>query len=199
MIIRVIEPPKDFLPLDRAKAHLNVEPEDVEFDELISAYIAAAASWLDGPDGWLGRCLGEQVLELSACSLTGMRLPLPPVIEVISITCTGSDGVERSLAAADYRLLPDGALWVRNVPSVSGAPDSVKVRYRAGYPDIVTPPESEEGEEQREPTVPKPIQQAVLLLVGQWFKTRENVITGTIATAMPFSVEALLSPYRVWR
>lgn len=199
MIIRIIEPPQPFLSLERVKAHLNVEAEDTEFDGLISAYVASAVAWLDGPEGWLGRCLGEQVLEVSSCSLLGMRVPLPPVMEVISVICTDGDGVERIMPSSDYRLFPNGALWTRNVPVLSGDPDSVKVRYRAGYPDRVTPPEGEDGEERREPTVPMPIQQAILLLVGQWFKTRENVITGTIATAMPFSVEALLSPYRVWR
>lgn len=36
------------------------------------------------------------------------------------------------------------------------------------------------------------IEQAILLLVGHWYATREAVVTGTIATATPLAVERLL-------
>ncbi|RYE43614.1 MAG: phage gp6-like head-tail connector protein [Hyphomicrobiales bacterium] len=38
--------------------------------------------------------------------------------------------------------------------------------------------------------------QAALLLVGHYYANREAVVTGTIATALPFSVSALLDPHR---
>ena len=41
--------------------------------------------------------------------------------------------------------------------------------------------------------VPAAIRQAMLLLVTQWYEHRQ--VTGT-GTALPFSVEALLAPYR---
>jgi uncharacterized phiE125 gp8 family phage protein len=46
-------------------------------------------------------------------------------------------------------------------------------------------------------TVPEPIKQAILLLVGAWFENREAVLTGTIVATLPFAVDALLAPYRV--
>lgn len=198
MHIRVIEPAKAFLSRERVKAHLNIESSDTEFDDLVDGYVAAAVAWLDGPDGWLGRCLGEQVLELTTGHLDGLRLPLRPLIEVVQITLRDDRGGEATLPPEDFCLFQDGALWTRHGLRFSGDPEAVKVRYRAGYRDVVIPAEGETPEREM-PTVPAPIQQAVLLLVGQWFKTRENVVTGTIATALPFAVEALLSPYRVWR
>lgn len=38
---------------------------------------------------------------------------------------------------------------------------------------------------------------AMLLLVGHWYANREAVNTGT-TSALPFAVEALLQPYRIY-
>lgn len=46
--------------------------------------------------------------------------------------------------------------------------------------------------------LPKPIYQAMLLLIGQLYENREPVVTGTIATRLPFSLEYLLAPYKTW-
>lgn len=39
---------------------------------------------------------------------------------------------------------------------------------------------------------------AVLLWAGHLYESREAVVTGTIATTLPFAVDALLAPYRRW-
>lgn len=39
---------------------------------------------------------------------------------------------------------------------------------------------------------------AVMLLGAHLYENREGVVTGTIATALPLSVQFLLAPYRVW-
>ena len=46
-------------------------------------------------------------------------------------------------------------------------------------------------------TVTKQAKQAVNLLVGHWYENRRTVVTGTIATSIPFAVEALLSSQRI--
>jgi hypothetical protein len=46
---------------------------------------------------------------------------------------------------------------------------------------------------------PASLVSAVLLLVGHWFTNREGVVLGTIATDVPFAVEALCIQHRqVW-
>lgn len=45
--------------------------------------------------------------------------------------------------------------------------------------------------------VPRPIRDAMLLMCGDWFKHREDVITGTIVSDLPRGVDTLLSPYRI--
>ncbi|AYF88630.1 phage gp6-like head-tail connector protein [Pseudomonas sp. DY-1] len=42
----------------------------------------------------------------------------------------------------------------------------------------------------------KAIQQGMLLLVGHWYVNREDVVIGTIATALPKATEFLWRPYR---
>lgn len=46
--------------------------------------------------------------------------------------------------------------------------------------------------------VPEPIKQGMLLLVSQMYEHRVPEVTGTIATAIKFSFEALLNPYRIF-
>lgn len=46
--------------------------------------------------------------------------------------------------------------------------------------------------------LPPAITAAILLMAGHLYANREGVVTGTIATALPLSVQFLLSPYRVW-
>ncbi|WP_407906778.1 head-tail connector protein [Escherichia coli] len=42
------------------------------------------------------------------------------------------------------------------------------------------------------------VKAAILLLTGHWYANREVVNTGNITTALPFTVEALLQPYRIY-
>lgn len=157
MRVVVITPPEPIVSAEEAKRHLrlievdgdgNVLPN--EEDDYIEALIAAAQQWIDGPGGWLGRCVGVQTLEVSgrpAC-WPDDRFPYPPFINVL----------------ADQSGVPEGC-----------------VRYRAGYE-----------------TIPAPIKQALLLLIGQWYSFRSNVAEDGAPAEMPMAVEALLSTYRVW-
>ena len=64
---------------------------------------------------------------------------------------------------------------------------SVRIRYTAGYktggPDCLK--------------IPEEIKQALKLLIGHFYENRESVVVGTVANKVPFSVEALLYPFRV--
>ncbi|KQP34298.1 hypothetical protein ASF27_01685 [Methylobacterium sp. Leaf102] len=102
MRVRVVTPPAPILTVEQAKRHLRVEGGDE--DAYIVDLIAVATAWIDGPDGWLGRALGEQVLEavVPSSAWAGERwLPLPPLLDILGET-----------------------------PSDAGF---ITVRYRAGY------------------------------------------------------------------
>lgn len=189
----VIEPPDPLVSLELAKAHLVVQHNDD--DTLISAYIAAASAHIDGPGGWLGRAIGVQTLEARFDSFPCDLIPLiyPQLIVIVSVKYDDDDGVEQTVDAANYSLDPRGALiaYGEAWPSARCRAGSVRVRYRSGY---VENPEAVE----LVAAVPAPITAAVLLMVGDLYANRETVGEGRSAIPMSTTVEALLSPYRVW-
>ena len=71
MSVVVITAPDPIIDLDLAKQHLKVTSDDD--DMLIELYIDAAQSAIDGPRGWLGRCIGAQTLEFR---LDGFTTPI---------------------------------------------------------------------------------------------------------------------------
>ncbi|GJD58144.1 head-tail connector protein [Methylobacterium dankookense] len=104
----VATPPEPIVSLAQAKRHLRVEHGDD--DVYIADLVEVATGWLDGPDGWLGRCLGEQVLETAFpadLDPTLRRYPCPPFLGIVS-----------------------------EIPDVITR--TVTVRYRAGYPSTGT-------------------------------------------------------------
>jgi uncharacterized phiE125 gp8 family phage protein len=184
MGVVVVTPPGLLAELSLAKKHLRVDGSAE--DTLITVYIAAASGHVDGPGAYLGRAVGQQVLEERVACLPslGWVIPVGPVIGVVSVKYLDPDGVEQTLAPETYRvvddvLLPaDGQAW----PTTLVAPDAVRVRWTAGYAQ--TPPS---------------IVAAILLMVGDLYRNRETVVVGSSAGAIPMSttVENLLRPFRV--
>ena len=186
MPIVVVTPPVGLVSYELAKKHLRLEETDDSEKELIEAYIAAASAWIDGPTGWLGRTIMSQTLELRCSTFSAASvLPYGPATEIVSVKYISTTGVEQAVDPDLYQIIAgglspkDGAAW----PALRGDAEGVRVQFKSG---------SE--------TAPASVQQAVLLLVGQWFRNRMAVNTGNLSvTEMPFGVEALLAPFRTWR
>ncbi len=184
MRVIVVTPPARFVSVEEAREHLRVDAGE---DQLIGGMIDAASAHIDGPDGWLGRAIGVQMLTSYYHGFEGGApvLPCPPVISIEDVAVRGDDGVWTSIPSADYELRGDrlypvpGRFW----PSVRWEMDRVRVRYQAGYE-----------------TIPAPIRVAVLLMAGDLYRNRQESVIGTTATTVPMaaSVAALLTPYRVY-
>jgi uncharacterized phiE125 gp8 family phage protein len=171
MALKLITPPATFpVTLAEAKAHCNVNVAD--YDALLNRYLGSATK---SAEMWLGRALVDQTLELTLDTFppNEMRLPFPPLIEVLSITYDDADGDEIVLAASEYTvddksehawILPNGA-W----PATFSGINAVRVRYRAGYLDQASPPVQ---------NVPDDIRHAVLLAVGDAFDHRGTISVG---------------------
>lgn len=185
MDFRVVEPPAPVVSLDEAKQHLIVDyPDD---DLLIETYIQAATAWLDGPTGWLGQVLGEQVLEIVS-EHDPLCLPslLQPVTDIVQVSFTDERGVEQIVDPETYQLGGD-KLWLWPLSPLRHATNS-RIRFKAGYPVV-----------NGKSTVPPSIRVAILMLVGHWYQNRSAVVIGNTVADVPFTVEALLGPYRVYR
>lgn len=199
MSVVVITPPTPVVTIEEMERHLADLPD--EDRDYVGLLIAAATAWIDGPAGWLRRAIGVQLLEArySGFRCDPLRLPIPPVFEIASVEYEDIDGAAQMVDPDDYELREDevGSAWGKHWPSTRayhGRVDAVRIRYWAGYGKRSAGDPSVWVNE-----APAPIKVAIMMLVAQWYNTRENVITGTITSEMPFAVDALLQPFRVYR
>jgi uncharacterized phiE125 gp8 family phage protein len=187
MRVVVVTPPSaEVVSVEQVKDHLNIDHSDD--DALLSAYIAAATAVIDGPEGWLGRAIGEQVLEarLDDFGTGPILLPYPPLVTLSSVKYVDGDGVEQVLASTEYELLGSelDLAWGKSWPSVRSQREAVRIRYTAGYSGEIDPR----------------IHAAILLMVGDLHANRETVVVGSISSPIQMSttVENLLAGLRVY-
>src|SRR5690606_16820554 len=125
-----------------AKEHLRVDGADD--NAVIEGLIRAAVSHLDGWTGILGRCLVEQTWRVDFDRFDQcMRLPLGPVIEIVSVTWRDAEGQISTVNDAEYLIQTDagGAPHLRfrngySFPSGLYESGAVSVTFKAGYPTI---------------------------------------------------------------
>lgn len=198
MALRLITAPAvQPLTLEEVKEHLRVDYTDA--DALITAYIEAATSYVQGRNGFTGRALVTQTWELviDHFPLHEIKIPLPPLQSVESIKYDASDGLETTLATDQYWVddVSEPA-WI--VPITGGWPtgvlsaiNAVRIRFVAGYPATDDSPPDLRG------NIPGAIKQAMLLQIGNFHEHREENIVGLTTMKLPFASENLLRPFRV--
>lgn len=203
----VIEPPKlKPISLDEAKVHLRVDHDDE--DSKIELLIDTAVASLDGPDGWLGRCLINQTLELRLNGFSHERegilcdaisLPCPPLLDAatVNVEYTAMDGNNQSVAPADFRVIRAGSnskamivpAYGKSWPRARCELEAVRIRYQAGYGATSA-------------DVPAPIRSAMLLHIGHLYENRQEVYvdaTRVTAIELPRGIQDLLDPqYRIF-
>ena len=182
---RLITPPATE-PVSAAEAKLHCRIDNSAEDALIAALITTARTHVENETG---QALITQTWEVALdCWPQVLRLPHAPVSTVASITYRDTDGVTATLAATAYTvrtgLTPVQVVFDQDaLPSVALADvGPIKVVYTAGYGAAAS--------------VPKPIFQAMLLLIGHWYQNREAV-TAQSAGPLAMAVDALLEPYRL--
>lgn len=182
---RITAPQNLPLTVYEAKRHLRVEHEDE--DDLIEGLIGAATSHLDGWSGVLGRCLVSQEWMIAYHSFARiLRVPFPDVTAA-SIVYRDADDSEQSVDASNFEIKEDalGAyVWFKDswsAPRTYARPDAVQITVTAGFGDPAD--------------VPKPICQALKLLIGHFYENREAV-TQFNMRELPLAVRSLLAPYR---
>lgn len=183
---RIVDPTESPVSVAEARSHLGLFHNGD--DSLISLYIDAATSNLDGAQGILGRTLVAQTWELTYDSFpcSAIKVPLPPLVSVESIKYLDADGVEQTLPTTEYTVDVDNQPgWVAPVaswPTTFETINAVRIRFVAGY--------GAAGK------VPAAIRAAILLMVADLYENREGAITGTIHTSNP-TMDRLLFPYRM--
>ncbi len=187
MYLSICAPPAtDLVTLVEAKA--QIRDDGVAEDALIQTYIAAVGAYLDGVDGVLGRALVTQVwdLNLPCFPVDALRLPLPPLQVVNSVSYIDTAGATQTVASFQTYdqngvgyIRPDpGAAW----PATKVQENAVTVRFTAGYGAAAA--------------VPASIRLAALLLIGSAAKNREAEIATSMSAANP-AVDRLLRPFTI--
>jgi uncharacterized phiE125 gp8 family phage protein len=191
-LTRVAAPAVAPVTITEAREHLRVIDEGE--DSLITGQIEAATQYLDGRTGILGRALVTQVWDLKLQRFPGahdaIRLPFPPLQAIVSVKYFDSDDVEQTLAETDYDVQPgEFAPVLRRADDIawpwdcSPKPWPITIRFRAGYGDVAA-------------QVPRPLRQAMLLMIGHWYENR-SAVEACELNEVPMAVKALLSPYLV--
>jgi uncharacterized phiE125 gp8 family phage protein len=154
--------------------------------------IWAVTDWLAGRNGWLGMSLCEQTLEFTAEDLSAwvwareIRLPRPPLIEVVSVTHVDPDGIETAVASAGYTtgIGSDGIPFVRMKAGAwpsAGYGEAARIRYRAGHVDGGI----DEG-----------LRQAIIMTVARLYENRGDGIAGDFRED-PF-IQEMFGSYHVF-
>jgi hypothetical protein len=203
----VVAPAVEPVELATIKAHLRVD-HDLD-DDYIAGLVAAARELVESRTGralvtrtlelaldgfpagggyWYRRNRECPTLENFLPTAGGpIPLPTPPLDAVESISYLDADGVTtRVLDPSTYRVSRSDPASVRPAPgqswpATSAEPESLTIRYRAGWPAA---------------NVPARAKQAVLMLVGHWYENREAVLTGTISSELPQAFETLIGSLR---
>lgn len=186
----VTPPQQEPISLQEAKEHCRIDLDDE--DGLLSGYITAARQHVED-------VTGRQLITATwALTLDGwpcfIDVPKAPLVTVSSIAYLDTSGTSQTLATNQYRIEAGtgptagraritreySVVW----PTLRSVGSTVTVTFTAGY--------GTSGDK-----VPMPIRQAMLLLIGHWYRNRESV-TGDVVNELPQAFDALIGPYRTW-
>ncbi len=178
---RTVDP--SVLPVSLAEAKSQCRVDHDEEDSLISAMISAATEYCEA---YTKRqfITGTWTCKLDRFPSDGILLRINPVSSVSSISYNDSNGDAQTLSSSLYtvdantepaRIVP---AWGESWPVTRGHLNDVTVTFMAGYGSAAT-------------SVPARIKNAILLLVGHLYQTRESASEKAIRE-VPMGLRALL-------
>lgn len=180
------QPTNEPVSLDEAKLHLRLD--DSGEDALVSGLIRAARETVERMTG--RSTTNRYCSQTFAAFGSGLELQYPPVSAVSGVGYYDVSGTSGTVAASGYQASLDSLPPVLTVapdcdwPGVQTGRDlPITVTYVAGY--------GASGAD-----VPEAMRLAMKMMIGHWYRNRENVNIGNITNEIPFTVQALLYPLR---
>lgn len=180
------------ISLNEVKAQLRIDGS--ADDTLLTSYIAAARAYVESTTGLaLNTQTWEMTLHDWPYGSNPIVLPKQPVQSITTITYADQANQTQTLASSVYEIdvtrtpafitLTENSDW----PDIYDKQAAITIRFVAGYGATAA-------------SVPEPIRQAMLLLVGHWYANREQVTLGAglTATQLPLGMDALLQPFKVY-
>jgi len=174
--------------LAEAKTHLRIDSSFTADDDYITTLINVATS---AAENYTNLAIMEQSWYLDIDAFPDYFNLLKGTLRVLtinSITYSDENNASQTLASSNY--FADGSIKPARIyfapdatiPSTYDKPNAVSVDFTLGFTAASQ--------------VPAPIKQAVLLMVGTYYETRQTVSDRTYKE-IPQSAEFLLMPYRV--
>lgn len=180
IVTRLSPPVEEPVSIDEARAYLRIDHDDE--DGLIQTLIKAGRSVIENATG---RALVRQgwMVRLPGFPADRIELPRVPCLSVDEVVYLDPGGESQVMPKGDYTEAgsdPAFLLPRKRWPATNRAPLPVRIMYMAGYGTAAD--------------VPDDLKYALLLLIGQGYETRTADLRD-----LPFSVDALLAPYKDWR
>ena len=176
--------------------HLRVTTDQEEDTRIQRAIVTATAQ----AERFTARAIVPQTwaLILSGFPASGtVELPLPPLIEVSSITYQDIDDAQQTLGTGVYSVVrQDGPharrSWIDLVtgqswPGTYARRDAVTVNFRAGYLETV-------GASPEVTKIPDGIQEGIAMRAAEYYKQRSDSVLGVGVTVGP----ALMGSRQLW-
>lgn len=197
MLIRLTQPDGLFVSVEDVKAHVIIDSDDD--DALVEGYIRAATRLAENQTG---RILLPTEFEyrLDRWCRT-LRIPAAPVRAINEVAYLDEANVEQALEpVAWYETTTAEGAEIRfsdafSSPALSIRPQSVRVRFSAGFDDPGVTGSGDDPEFKQDPMD----RLIVMILVAHWYQTREPVSIGDTVAEIPFSAQSLIEMRRIFR
>jgi uncharacterized phiE125 gp8 family phage protein len=183
-------------PISLHEARAQCRVDDDSEDALIVGYIRSASEHVEQLTGLK---LLDQTWEWTVDGFPDrcgwLRLPLAPLLQLVSILYQDTQGNVQTLDPLIYRIEGIGSVEPARLilapnqtwPSTWHGFGAVIIRMRVGWVD--------------HNSVPEALRVAVGMLVAHFYSFREPVVAGSEygpASHVPYSVRELVSPYRIF-
>lgn len=179
---------EDLITLAEAKEHLIVDDDFTDDDAYIARLIDAMTAKVESEtesrfvtqtwDWYLDRFPSRDYMEV----------PYPPLQSVTSITYLDEQGSTQTFANTDYIVDPyspigrialgEGYSW----PGTQSVINAVTVKFVCGYGAAAV--------------VPEGLKHALKLYLSLLYENREPIVTGTIVSRIPDSIDALIWDFK---
>lgn len=111
-------------------------------DASVQASLDAAQAMIDGPTGWLGRCIGEQeiCMTVDVVYCDEIELFFPPIIEITEVAHVATDGTETIQDESGYWVKQPNStrpklMFSGSAPVVDRG-ETIRITYTAGYAEV---------------------------------------------------------------
>ena len=188
---QITAPSSEPISLEKARLHLRLDtsgsPASHPDDSLVTSLISAVR---ENAEEYTGQKIAYGTYEMRADNFKDLEISLQawPITSIVSVSYVDSSNTTQTLTGSDYEL-DTFTRPARLKPTGDFFPEAklVTVRFMAGFTD---------GQSPNPYPLPKAIESAMLLMLGNLYDNRESV-SNNQSYERPMSATYLLNPYRI--